>query len=228
MKIGILQAGRSPDSLISAHGDYHEMFVQLLSGHGFEFVHYPVLDNQFPLIIDECDAWLITGSKFGAYEKHSWIPPLEALIREIYAAAIPLVGICFGHQIMAQALGGRVEKYNAGWGLGLQSYQRTGSDQKLNLLAWHQDQVVVKPADAEVVAYSDFCQFAVLRYKDHAFSVQAHPEFRQDFVRDLFEVRKNLLPENIIDETRKSLEKDLKIDDMTTEIVDFFRKSNKF
>ena len=109
MKIGILQTGHSPDNMKDALGDYGDMFVKLLGGHGFDFQIWSVVDGDFPASAVDADGWLITGSKHGAYEDHDWIPPLEQLIRAIREAGRPLVGICFGHQIIAQALGGKVE-----------------------------------------------------------------------------------------------------------------------
>ena len=114
MKIGILQTGHSPDNMKDALGDYGDMFVKLLGGHGFDFQIWSVVDGDFPASAVDADGWLITGSKHGAYEDHDWIPPLEQLIRAIREAGRPLVGICFGHQIIAQALGGKVEKFAGG------------------------------------------------------------------------------------------------------------------
>jgi len=185
MKIGILQTGTLPDDLAKRWGQYPARFEELLSGQGFDYAAYHVEAGQFPSSAEACDGWLITGSKHGAYEDHDWIPPLESFIRDIVAADRPLVGICFGHQIIAQALGGRVVKFDGGWSVGPQNYAWQGHDITLN--AWHQDQVVERPADATVLASSDFCENAALLYGDHIFTVQAHPEFTADFLVDLAE-----------------------------------------
>ena len=124
MKIGILQTGHSPEDLFGPFGDYDGMFRDMLDGNGFEFQTWAVVDGVLPDGADEADAWLITGSKHGAYEDHAWIPPLEELIREINARKQPLAGICFGHQIIAQALGGKVEKYPGGWAIGRYGLRR--------------------------------------------------------------------------------------------------------
>lgn len=183
MKIGILQSGHAPDELRDSLGDFDALFAQLLAGHDFQFETWNVVDMEFPAGINLCDGWLITGSKHGAYDDHPFIPPLEDLIRQIYAAEIPLVGVCFGHQIIAQALGGTVEKFRGGWAVGHQVYEWEGEEVALN--AWHQDQVVICPKDAKVIAGNTFCENAALVYGKSVFTVQPHPEFDANFVAGL-------------------------------------------
>lgn len=101
MKIGILQTGRTPDEIRADHGDYDDLFKQLLDGRGFTFETYAALDGMLPASAHDADGWLITGSKFGVYEDHPWIAPLEEFLRNAYAAAVPIIGVCFGHQILA-------------------------------------------------------------------------------------------------------------------------------
>lgn len=187
MKIGILECGQLAEELENKFGRYDAMFATLLAGNGFEFENYAVLNNQFPESVDTCDGWLVSGSKHGAYEAHDWIPPLEDFIRESYASNIAIAGICFGHQIMAQALGGKVIKFPKGWGVGHTVYamDEKSLDPQLELLAMHQDQVVEVPPEASVIATSDFCANAGLAYKGNALSFQPHPEFTPEFMRDL-------------------------------------------
>ena len=187
MKIGILQTGHAPDALRSDTGDYADLFKRLLGDHDFDFDTYDVVDMQFPEGVHAADGWLLTGSKHGTYEDHAFIPPLETFIRDAYAAGVPMIGICFGHQIIAQALGGRVEKFDGGWAVGRQTYDWQGQTVALN--AWHQDQVTQRPDGAEVVAANAFCENAALVYGDRIFSVQAHPEFENDFTRKLGDAR---------------------------------------
>ena len=112
MKLGILQCDSVNPLLVEEHGEYPEMFIALLEGAdaGFEYQIYACNHNQFPDSVHECDIWLITGSKHGAYEEHAWIKRLIGFIRDMFAAKVRCAGICFGHQVMAQALGGKVEK----------------------------------------------------------------------------------------------------------------------
>jgi len=188
MKIGILLTGHIPPELGEDFGEYWLMFEKLLDGHGFEFTNYAVVDNEFPSSVHSEDGWLITGSKHGAYEDHVWIPPLEDFLRDAYAQDIPIIGICFGHQILAQALGGKVEKYQGGWDVGTTDYYLENEGIK-SLVAMHQDQVVELPQEAEVIARNDFCEYAGLAYKGNALSFQPHPEFTPEFIKSLINIR---------------------------------------
>lgn len=191
MLIGILQCGHFPEELQGETGDYGALYQNFLSGRGFDFEVYPVCDGIFPDGATACDGWLISGSKFGAYEDHDWIPRLEALIRDIRDAGRPLVGICFGHQIIAQALGGTVEKFDGGWGVGRTIYHFEDGDRALN--AWHQDQITALPPGARVLASSDHCRYAALAYGSRIYSVQPHPEFDRREVAGLLRVKGGVL-----------------------------------
>ncbi len=180
MKIGILQTGHAPDEARARLGDYDAMFHRLLGGHGFTFETFNVVDGQFPTGPADAAAWLITGSRHGVYEPHAWLPPLEQLIREIHAAGLPLVGVCFGHQVIAQALGGHVEKFSGGWAVGAQTYQMGGETLRLN--AWHQDQVITPPPGARVLASNGFCKYAALAIGPNVLTFQPHPEFGDEMI----------------------------------------------
>jgi GMP synthase-like glutamine amidotransferase len=187
MKIAILQTGHLPDDLAGETSDYDRIFIDMLDGHGFGFDAYAVVDGIFPEGADAADGWLITGSRHGVYEDHPWIGPLERLIRDIHTRGLPLIGICFGHQIIAQALGGKVEKYPGGWAVGNTEY-RLG-EKVLALNAWHQDQVTELPEGARVLGGNAFCENAVLAYGDSIWSIQPHPEFTARFLEGLIKTR---------------------------------------
>ncbi|MBR2658263.1 MAG: type 1 glutamine amidotransferase [Loktanella sp.] len=223
MKIGILQTGHAPDELRPTTGDFADLFQRLLGGNGFDFVVYNVVDMEFPQSVSDCDGWLITGSKHGAYEDHPFIPPLEALIRDIYAADIPLVGICFGHQIIAQALGGKVEKFTGGWAVGRQTYQINGHDYALN--AWHQDQVTIRPDTATLAGTNDFCTNAALVYGNRIFTVQPHPEFDTPVIDGLLKYRgPGNVPDALLAQVRDDLDKPVDSDRLAAQIARFFKE----
>ncbi len=223
MKIGILQTGHAPDTMIDQTGDYDEIFVRMLAGHGLNFLNFAVVDGQFPSRANAADGWLITGSRHGAYDDLPWIAPLEALVREIDSLGLPLVGICFGHQIIAQALGGRVEQFDGGWAVGRTEYQQ--GDQILTLNAWHRDQVTQRPDGARVLASNDFCENAILGYGDTIWSVQPHPEFNADFVDGLIRTRgRGVVPDALLDAASEGLYGPNNNGDIATHMVEFFKK----
>jgi GMP synthase (glutamine-hydrolysing) len=223
MKIGILQTGHAPDEIQATLGDYDAMFGRLLADSSLTFETYNVVDMAFPQSVTDCDGWLLTGSKHGAYEDHAFIPPLEDFIRAAFAADVPMVGICFGHQIIAQALGGKVEKYKDGWAVGRQTYDWQGEDVTLN--AWHQDQVVTRPATAETVACNDFCENAALIYGRNAFTVQAHPEFGDQMIDGLATLRgPGVVPDPLLEAAHANLGKTNANQKLALQIARFFKE----
>ena len=197
MKLAILETGFPPGDLAERFGDYPAMFERLLGG-GFDVDTFDVQAGALPDPAAH-DAVLITGSPAGVYEDLPWIAPLMDFIRSAKDAR--MVGICFGHQVMAEALGGRVVKSEKGWGAGLHHYQVTHAEPWLDgagsiaIPASHQDQVVVQPPHTEVVAASDFTPYAALAWTDRpAISFQFHPEFSADFAKALITERYDRVP----------------------------------
>lgn len=224
MKIGILQTGKSPEQLAPEFGDYGNMFERMLQNRGFDFRIYDILEHDFPQSITEQDGWIITGSRFGAYEDHDWIPPLESLIREIHAATAPMIGVCFGHQIIAQALGGTVQKYEGGWSVGHVEYT-TAEGEKLPVFAWHQDQVTTPPKGAKTVASTDFCAHAALTIGNHIYTIQPHPEFTAEFVKGLANTRaKGIVPEAQRLAAIESAQKPVATDQMANHFETFLKQ----
>ena len=209
MKIGILLVGRASEDLVDKYGTYAEMLINLINSDEklFEFKTFNILDGIFPLNHNDCDGWIVTGSPHGVYEEHSWIPIVSQLIRDIYDNKLPIFGVCFGHQLIAQALGGNVEKSIKGWGLGLHTYQinnktnymgNLSSEVTLNIC--HQDQVLSPPNGATVYAKSDFCENAGFYIKDKVLTMQAHPEFLVDFIKALLTARRDVtIPKQFVD-----------------------------
>ena len=197
MKLAILETGRPPGDLTERFGDYPAMFAEML-GPDFEVGTFDVADGELPALADH-DACLITGSPAGVYEELPWIPVLFDFIRS--AGDRKMVGICFGHQAMAEALGGKVEKSDKGWGAGLHRYRvdhaETWMDSRVEIAApaSHQDQVVIQPPHTDVTVASDFTPYAGLAWTDRpAISFQFHPEFEPAFAKALIAERYDRVP----------------------------------
>ena len=222
MKIGILATGHAPDSLKTDLGDYPAMFTTLLDGHGFTFETWDIENQQSPQSVSQDDGWLITGSRHGVYENHPWIKPLETFVRQAYETHIPMVGVCFGHQIIAQALGGTVTKFSGGWNIGHTDYTFEGAPLALN--AWHQDQVTQIPADARVIGQNNFCENAFLLYGNRAFTLQAHPEFEAEFIEGLARTRApGVLPVGLIEAAYEAIDKPIQNHVIARRMADFFK-----
>ena len=198
MKLAILETGTPPEPLIARFGRYPAMFENLL-GPNFDYATFDVASGEMP---DEADAYLVTGSPAGVYERLPWIGELIDFLRKKKGRA-KLVGICFGHQIMAEAFGGHVEKSAKGWGVGLHTYPIVGRESWMDdahsvaIPASHQDQVVQQPPNTEVIASSLFTPYAALAWRDQpAISFQFHPEFAPDYARALIEARRDRLPDS--------------------------------
>lgn len=215
MKITILETGRPPAALRARFPDYPAMFRALLAPAAPEltFETIPVCDGAPLPDPRRLDATLITGSPAGAYDPEPWIPPLERFIRDAAEAATPQVGICFGHQIMAQALGGRVEKSEKGWGVGRHGYDivaplpwMSPALPRFALAASHQDQVVEPPPNAITFARSGHTEHAGLAYTGApAISFQGHPEMPDDFTAALVASRRGRIPDHVVDHALESL-----------------------
>ena len=199
MKLAILETGHPPGDLQSRFGSYPAMFARML-GPEFDIESFDVQAGELPADPTAHRAYLITGSPAGVYDPLPWIEPLLGFIRS--AGQAKMVGVCFGHQAMSEALGGRVEKSDKGWGAGLHRYSVVrrepwmDGEMAIAAPASHQDQVVVQPPGTEVVAASDFTPFAALAWKDRrAISFQFHPEFSPDFAKALIAERYDIVPD---------------------------------
>ncbi len=234
MRIGILKCDSTNIEFRRSHGNYPEMFISIFKDidKSFEFKNYDVQFNQYPISANECDAYLITGSRYSVYDKEDWIEKLEKYVRELNKLKFPLIGICFGHQIIAKALGGKTELAPQGWGVGVQKYNKIVSKSwfipvlnNFSILASHQDQVTKLPVGAELLAGSDFCPYASFLVENHILTFQGHPEFTKSFSKDLMVLRKKNIGEYVFAEGIKSLEKTIQSKDITQCIVKFLRNA---
>ena len=202
MKLGILKTDAVRPQWVADFGEYPEMFMALLGqvDPGLEFRVYDVEQGEYPADIDEVDAYLITGSKSSVYDDKPWIGPLMEFVRELDRRRKKLVGICFGHQLVAHALGGKTEKSVKGWGVGLHTHRfkeapewHDNDELDFNILVTHQDQVVRNATGARVLAGSEFCENAVCQIGNHILTFQGHPEFVPAYSREIMEFRREIL-----------------------------------
>lgn len=217
MKLTIIETGRAPGALVDQFPRYPEMFRALLApaDENLSFAATSLLDGEPLPDPSACEAVLITGSPFGVYDSPPWMDPLRAFIRGAAAARTPLVGVCFGHQIIADALGGDVRKSEKGWGVGRHTYDvvatrnwMDGAGQAVSLAVSHQDQVITPPKGVTTLARSAHTEHAILAYDDiPAMSVQGHPEFSDRYVGALYNNRRGkALTEAQVDAAIASLE----------------------
>jgi len=197
VKLAILETGTPPEPLIAEFGRYPDMFRALL---GLEAPSFDVAAGELPARAEDYDAYLITGAPAGVYDKLPWIGRLTTFLKLAKGRA-RLVGICFGHQIMAQAYGGHVELSTKGWGVGLQTYPIVRHEpwmdgvSLVSVPASHQDQVVLQPPETHVIASSLFTPYAALAWRDgSAISFQFHPEFSPAYAKALIEHRYDRAP----------------------------------
>jgi GMP synthase-like glutamine amidotransferase len=215
-RVGLLVVGHVDPKSVQIAGDYPELFDALLGPHGVDVVPYAIDEGQCPDSLAECDGWLCSPSRASAYDDAPWIAEAEALHREIVATEAKYVGICFGHQLLAQALGGKVARADAGWGIGVHGYDiveplpcMTPPRSSIALLASHQDQVVDVPADARVIATSPFCPNAGLAVGDRAWTLQGHPEFVPALAEHLLAGRVELIGAEPVARARATLSRPL-------------------
>ncbi|HLR14145.1 MAG TPA: hypothetical protein VK104_11090 [Burkholderiaceae bacterium] len=232
MNIGILQCDDVNSTLQPRHSNYPDMFVRLLQGiePGLRFRVWRCHEGELPATPTEADAWLITGSRHGVNDDLPWIPRLSAFLIKAQQAGQPIVGICFGHQLVAKTFGGKVRKHPEGWGIGV-SVNTVRQRQPwmlpfvpaLHVLVSHADQVSTLPDDTTVLASSGFCPFYAIQIRDNVLGIQGHPEFTKDYAKDLMLKRTDTIPAERIKTALQSL--DQHVDDATLAawILNFMR-----
>ena len=217
MRIGILQTDAVLPRFQPDHGDYPGMFMALFDAAGGDrALAYQVIDAQasaFPSP-NQCDCYVITGSRHSVYDDLPWIARLATFVETALDAGKPVVGICFGHQLMAHFFGGRTAKAS-GWAVGVHASELLVTEPWLapavdafSLLSSHQDQVTELPPGARLIASNDFCPLAGFTHGDQVLTFQGHPEFRKAYSKDLMNMRRDLLGEDVWRAGMASLEEE--------------------
>lgn len=236
MKLGVLLCDDVRPELQPKHGNYPAMFSTLFaqSDPNITLQFYRVIDGQYPQSLKECDGYLTSGSRYSVYEQSRWINVFQAFIHQLYFQQVPLVGICFGHQMIAQALAGEVVCSEQGWGIGsaqatvdlkeVQSFPWiTEPPANLSLLVSHQDQVIRLPDESTTLAGSDFCPNSIILVGEHFLGIQGHPEFTPEYLFDLVKLRKSNYPAETYQSALDSLDRPTDHLQVTQWIIQFFR-----
>lgn len=214
--IGILECGQTPADWIAEHGEMADPFPPFLrrADPALAFRVYKAHRHQLPASADECDAWLVTGSPHSVYEHHAWQAELAGFLTAA-AQRRPVVGICYGHQLLHEALGGKVEKEPRGWGIGVQGYElherpawadAAEPHDAFRLIALHQDQVTRPAPGTRLLAGNAFCLVCITTIGDNVFTIQAHPEMTRTLARDIYEDQRAKQGDEATRRAMKSLE----------------------
>jgi GMP synthase-like glutamine amidotransferase len=236
MKIAILKTDTVRAEFARDYGQYPDMFVTLLRqvDPQLQFATFDVEHEQYPEDINAFDAFLLTGSKSSVYDDKPWIRTLEAFVRRLHRQQKVIIGICFGHQLVAQALGGKTEKAAAGWGVGVHAARWQHKPdwvdddrEEFKLLVSHQDQVTEPASGSAILAGSDFCPNAVIQIGQHILTFQGHPEFVRDYSRALLDLRHKVLGEAVYQRGMASLAEATDQLDVAGWIIDFIRRNRR-
>lgn len=213
--LGLLESDVLYPDLVDEYTSYGSMVRKNLSifDKHLTFRHYRIQDGEFPVNLEECDAYLITGSKTGVYDREPWLEPLADWIKHAYSNKARLIGICFGHQMLAHTLGGHAAKSSKGWGVGNHMTNIEHCPIWLNddsdayqLIYSHKDQVESLPPKSKVLASSDFCQYAAWFIGDQVLSFQGHPEFTPEYFCRLLERRRDDVGAELLDQALESID----------------------
>lgn len=232
MQIHLFLADHANENLITKFGDYPVLFSNRFQKvlEKPEIVVHAICDNQFPENLDTVDNVVITGSKYSCFEEDiDWVPKLKKTIIELDKRKKNIFGVCFGHQIIALALGGKAQRSERGWGVGLHSYQVEDTSifpcETIDVYVSHQDQVVQMPLGARRILTSDFCPIAGYRIDNHIMTIQGHPEFTVEYSQSLLQLRRERFPEDVYAQALQSYTKKDSNTAIAQAVVDFFQKS---
>ena len=197
VKVGLLVCDHVRAEFLGISGDYDDMFRRLFSSHPeVEVVTYDAIGGQLPDHPGEADAWMTTGSRHSVNDDEKWIRDLEDFVRRTAEAGVPFIGICFGHQLIAKALGGTVVKSDRGWGVGVKEVEVSpdlGWGESYRVLTSHEDQVEALPPGAEILGWNEHCPVSVMGVGSTLLGIQGHPEFESAYSVALMESRRGTI-----------------------------------
>jgi GMP synthase-like glutamine amidotransferase len=204
MKLCILDNDILDGHLAEAYSSFGDMFIRLFEGVGVDWSMdvFNTQLGQYPESFDNYDAVLLTGSRADSFSDAPWAVELRQRVTALLEARKKMVGVCFGHQLIALCMGAPVGRAPQGWGAGRMTYDWHRPDlphsavrTQISLLASHQDQVFELPPGATLVASSAFCPVAAFTVGHEVFCIQPHPEFETDVSAYLLNKRREVLGE---------------------------------
>lgn len=202
MHLGLLLCDHVRPEFLHIGGDYPDYFARLLPE--AEWTVFDLTQGNFPASSDECDGWITSGSRHSVYDHVAWISRFAGLIRDFDLRRVPTVGICFGAQMMAHALGGRVERAEQGWQVGVKVANVIESDLlgsgPFRIIHSNADQVVEMALGMRLLATAPTNPIEAIALGDHFLGFQGHPEFDPAYSRELMEARRgSMIPSEVID-----------------------------
>ena len=215
MKIGLLVCDRFPPELLEIAGNHLDMFTALFAGRPEVELHaYDLVGGEHPDSPADCDGWITSGSRHAVSDGEPWIEWLAGFVRRLHENRSPHMGVCFGAQMIAHALGGEVTLGAAGWGVGVAGTEVTGVADwmvprrgRFRVVVSYQDQVTRLPPGSRVIASTDHCPVSMFTVGDHFLGIGGHPEMPIPFLRALIESRRGTrIPDDIVDKGLASLE----------------------
>ena len=212
IRVGVLLCDDLHEELQTDWASYFSLFENLLADdrQDIRAVGFRVHAGEWPETPASADAWLVTGSRASVHESPDWVAPLQAFVRSIDEREQPLIGVCFGHQLIQSALGGETRRSSLGWHLGAYpvecetAFAGQSAGEPLSLLAVHQDQVVEPAPGFERLATSPQCPWYAMR-RGRTFTIQGHPEFDRAFFAAIMERVRPKAGDDVVDAALEKL-----------------------
>ncbi|MDC0221101.1 GMP synthase [Gammaproteobacteria bacterium] len=233
MKLGILNTDTVKPEFAAKHGEYPDMFAELfhLVDPDISLMTYEVVHGEYPSDIDEVDGYVITGSKLSVYDDIPWINDLKNFVRQLHSEEKKIIGICFGHQLVAEALGGKTGQAETGWCVGVHKNKFTDAAEDYGLTrsefkipSNHKDQVLELPPGGKLLARTETCPISAMGLGDHILTFQGHPEFSEGYARALLDMRRKIFGEMRYREAINSFKNETNNSQVASWILDFISR----
>ncbi|KAF5191259.1 Gamma-glutamyl peptidase [Thalictrum thalictroides] len=217
-RFAVLLCAQDSEYVKKKYGGYYGVFVNLLSEEGESWDVYRVANGEFPEEdeLEFYDGFVITGSSNDAHGNDIWILKLLNLLKKLDSMKKKILGVCFGHQILGRALGGKTGRSLTGWDIGIRSINLSTSKSfkslqlpsKLSVIEFHQDEVKELPPSVEVIAWSQKTGIEMYKSGDHIMGIQGHPEYTKDILVHLIDrtLKKNAIQDQHVEVAMKSIE----------------------